>query len=184
MFDGDRAAVQSFFLERRRQNAASVVGDIDDDVHSFAVNFQFDFSRFRFADQAAHFRFFDAVRDGVSQKMQKRFDQRIENLRVNFELLAVNYQLDLFAVLLGGYASRALETIAERAERDHSQTQKFVLHFFNQTPLTVEKHFEISAQVFEFVIDGESVAGRLYKLARRLVKFGVTVEFERVEIQG
>ena len=128
----------------RSGNAAPVVGNGQANVRAFAANAQKDFSGFLFAEQAARFGRFDAVRDRIAQKMQQRLDQGVENLRVEFEIFALDYQILQFRSSSARYANCPLKPRRQRAEFYHSKTQKLVLHFFNQASLSIKKQFEIA----------------------------------------
>ena len=104
----------------------------------FAFDLNVNFSDFGFAEQAARFRQFDAVRDRVPKQMQKRFDQRIENLRVNLQTFAFDVKFGLLVFFIAGDAGGAAQTGGKRTEFDHSDSQKFILHFFDQATLRLK----------------------------------------------
>ena len=63
------------------------------------------------------------IRPRVGDTLIVRLDQKIENLRVDFGLIAFDNEFDLFHFLLAGDAHRALQTRRQRTETNHPQAQ-------------------------------------------------------------
>ena len=58
-------------------------------------------------------------------------------MRVNFNVFAFDFEVNLFIFAVGGHAHGAVKTSCERSERHHSQTHHAFLQIVGESALPV-----------------------------------------------
>src|SRR6267154_6694908 len=103
-FGRDEAALDGAVLYAFVIDAAAVVFDFDVNVIAAMVGAQGNFAGFRFSGGAALGGIFDAVRDGIANKMDKRVGDLLNDVVVQLGFTAGEIEFDLLAGGSGGVA--------------------------------------------------------------------------------
>src|SRR5258707_475399 len=106
-FGRDEAALDGAVLHAFVIDAPTVIFDFDVNVIATMIGAQRNFSGFRFSGGAALGSIFDAVRDGIANKMDKRVGDLLNDVVVQLGFTAGEIEIDLLAGGSGGVACGA-----------------------------------------------------------------------------
>ncbi len=113
-------------------DAAPIVTDLDDDLIALVVGLETDGSMSWLAATSTFVGAFNTVSDRVSNQMRHRFGDGVEQALVQGGVLAIQYEFDLLAALLGDVPNHAGKSAEQLLDRHHAN-----LH---HRPLQIAQH--------------------------------------------
>src|SRR5690606_38799710 len=180
IFVGQQAALDSTLFKSFRDDAAAVIFDRDESEAVRGTQFYDDAAFLTLAEEAALIGRFDAVYDGISEQMEERFDESVDEQRVDLDIAVFDGKCGELSFFLTGYVDRAIQTCLKSSEPLHADTTQIIDQCTGDL-VSVEKDLgnaigiglgatvaELGKRRFEHLVVGCKFRGELYQIVEPL----------------